>query len=174
MYETNESAQRNDSIPANYIKYLDNFTTIVLMLECCKILSNFRTFNDRRNVFNNNTKFVESGRHEPLRQLNIIVDVPKSFHDILGPGQARVEIDGLKRDISSLANFRIQDAIKRKIAGNQDLVHENSSLKMAVSNLQQIVVNNNRQAEALQVENSRLRMMLEMANNNCIRNNNQL
>ena len=117
---------------------------------------------------------MENRRHEPLKQLHILIDIPRSFHDILGPGQARIEIDGLKRDISSLANFRVQDAIKRKIAGNQDLIHENGTLKMAISNLQQIVVNNNRQAEALQVENSRLKMLLEMSNNGHIGNSNHL
>ena len=128
-------------------------------------------FNNPGMASRGNTNFVESNRHEPLKQLHVIIDIPKSFHDILGPGQARVEIDGLKRDVAAMANFRIQDAIKRKIACNQDLVQENGSLKMAISNLQHIVVNNNRQAEALQVENRRLKQIIEASNGNCPNNN---
>ena len=128
-------------------------------------------FNGQGGVFLNNTNFVENNRNEPLKQLHIFVDIPLSFYDILGYGQAKVEINALKRDIASIANFRIQDAIKRKIAGNQDLVQENGTLRMAISNLQQIVVNNNRQAEALQIENNRLRMLLETSMNECPNNN---
>ena len=113
------------------------------------------------NNLNNNINFWESGRYGGARKIFVNVEIPKSFFDILGPGQARVEIEGMKRDISMTANWRIQDAINRKIAGNKDLLQENEMLKTAVSNLQHIIINNNRQAECLQFENNRLKMMLE-------------
>ena len=108
--------------------------------------------------------FLENGRFGDARKIFINVEIPKAFFDILGPGQARVEIEGLKRDINAATNWRVQDAINRKIAGNQDLLQENESLKTAISNLQHIVVSNNRQAECLQIENNQLRTMLEMKN----------
>ena len=104
---------------------------------------------------------MESGRPETARQLRLNIDLPKSFFDILGPGQARVEIEGLKREISATTNNRIHDAINRKIASNSDLKKENESLKTVIGNLQHIIVNNNKQAEFMRLENNHLKMLIE-------------
>ena len=108
-----------------------------------------------------NINFIDNGRILSARQMRVNIDLPKAFFDILGAGQARVEIEGLKRDIATMVNCRIQDAINRKIAGNEELVRDNEILRTAVNNLQHIIVNNNRQSELLQLENSRLSTKLE-------------
>ena len=122
----------------------------------------------RPSINNNNPRsnisFMDNGRMDTTRRISVNIEIPRSFFDILGPGQARVEIEGVKRDVSAIANWRIQDAIGRKIAGNHDLLHENNLLKTAISNLQHIIVNNNKHAEVLQIENNRLNALLEMTN----------
>ena len=107
----------------------------------------------------------DNGRLLSSRQVRLNIGFPKAFFDILGPGQARVEVEGLKRDIEMMTKSRIQDAINRKIAGNDDLVRDNEILRTAVNNLQHIIVNNNRQSERLQLENSKLAAQLEKAAN---------
>lgn len=122
-------------------------------------------------LLNSDVNFIDNGRLLSTRQVRVNIDLPKVFFDILGPGQARVEVEGLKRDIDAMAKNRIQDAINRKIAGNEDLLRDNEILRTAVSNLQHIIVNNNKQSELLQLENNRLSAQLESNAANNVKQN---
>ena len=89
------------------------------------------------------------------------LNIPKSFLDILGQGQAGVEIEGLKRDVMTLANNRFQDAINRKIAGNNELVRENMLLRSTMGNMQQMNHDLLRRIDLTKLENNRLKVLLE-------------
>ena len=60
----------------------------------------------------NLTSFQEHGQY-----LKVSIHIPKTFFDILGLEQARIELVGLKRDITTLASNRLQDSVRCKIAG---------------------------------------------------------
>ena len=82
----------------------------------------------------NRVNFFDSGQ-----TMKINVEVPRSFFEALGIEQARIELESIKREICSIANSRINDAIKRKIAANTEILNENGQLKVMIQNLQSTI-----------------------------------
>ena len=88
--------------------------------------------------------------------MKINIDIPRSFFESLGIEQARIELDAMKREICSIANNRIHDAVRRKVAGNSELINENNQLKIMIQSLQNTISGSGAQTEFLIKENDRL------------------
>ena len=89
-------------------------------------------------------------------QMKINIDIPRSFFESLGIEQAIIELEALKREICSIANNRIQDAVRRKVAGNNELIDENNRLKIMIQNLRNSISGSDAQTKFLMNENSHL------------------
>ena len=94
--------------------------------------------------------------------LKVNIEIPKMFFDALGLEQARIELVGLKRDISTLAYNRLQDSIKRKISGNDSLQKENQYLQTTILDLRQVLSGATHQTNMLLQENQDLRNRLHL------------
>ena len=88
--------------------------------------------------------------------MKINIDIPRTFFESLGIEQARIELEAMKREICSIANNRIHDAVRRKVAGNSELLKENNQLKIMIQSLQNTISGSNAQTDFLMKENDRL------------------
>ena len=116
-----------------------------------------RTEHNRKNLVN----FIKSKNNQ---RINIVIDLPRNYYEMMGESQGMVEVEAVKREIMHLANFRLMDALHRKVNANNDIVKENMNLKHINQEMNGMLEMLNGQARHLLDENTRLKNAINQWN----------
>ena len=144
-----KSQLQDANIPSGGYPSALNWANTARMLPNGQVVSRYGQPNQ---VQRNHVNIVEYGR---LMKINI--ELPKRFHEILGPELARTELENLKRDITQMTNNRVGDATRRRSIANDCLVKENMFLKDAMSKLHHSLAGAANQYDYLSRENNDLK-----------------
>ena len=83
---------------------------------------------------------------------------------MMGESQGRIEIEAVKREIVHIANFRLMDALNRKVNANNDIIKENINLKQVNQEMNGAVELLSGQAKHLINENNALKNVINRWN----------
>ena len=92
------------------------------------------------------------------------VDIPRSFYSLLGPNQARAEIESLQRDIVYLTHHKFKDAMRKRRLVNEENERNLVMLQNTNNTLRHALGESRRNLAWLYTENER--MMKTLKDNN--------